>query len=399
MAIMSHSDSDNAGNTRNKTGSKNTGATPFTQSFSVQVRGEGDSASTETDAARFRENSDRMAARALQDTRDTLIWVNKFGEGPADRAALRTAVRSPTKLQPIRIETESDSLLVGPHDEAKSIQGSHDRAVGQRMLLIPRLWQTSEEGVRFRQAGGACPSSPPAPPCVLISTVPQYRIQLRSRKVTDTSATTKFCSDQCAKRSAWFEGVCLNRQDGFSSFGSGPASSEPIQLLEDIEEQQHRQSASTADSSPSVSDMISFPNPDDRTLSTSDSFSSEADNFLARLSVIERHPTSVPSPPTLSSSVRAPDDRLSSAAISARQSARSGGAGSALLPFDMTNVQRELVASQQGVRAALSSTEDGEGAEESRARRIEIDVDPENRETLDMGWELLKQMRESGEMA
>jgi hypothetical protein len=66
----------------------------------------------------------------------------------------------------------------------------------------------------------------------------------------------------------------------------------------------------------------------------------------------------------------------------------------------MTNIQRELVASQQGVRATIGretagQTEDGD---EGRTRRVEIDVDPENREALEQGWELFKQMRENGEM-
>ena len=72
-----------------------------------------------------------------------------------------------------------------------------------------------------------------------------------------------------------------------------------------------------------------------------------------------------------------------------------------MLPFDMTNVQRELIASQQNVRATggRSNAAGNPGEEEeSRARRVEIDVDPENREILDQGWEMLKQMRENGEL-
>lgn len=183
----------------------------------------------------------------------------------------------------------------------------------------------------------------------------------------------------------------MTQQSAFSSASPLPSTSEQIQLLEDVEEKQAF--------SPNQPSLMQAQQQDLTALQSDaamESFSQEADSFLARLAIIERTPTSAPAPPTLSTTLGSPEDRLPS-----RQQSRTGGGGSALLPFDMTNVQRELIASQQNVRTtggrsnAVGVT--GE-EEESRARRIEIDVDPENREILDQGWEMLKQMRENGEL-
>lgn len=84
----------------------------FTQSYSVvekansngigngstTTNGHEDASSTSTStgtstASRFKSNSATMAQRAVQDTRDTLLWVTRFGEGAVDRVALRDAVR------------------------------------------------------------------------------------------------------------------------------------------------------------------------------------------------------------------------------------------------------------------------------------------------------------------
>jgi hypothetical protein len=103
----SSSNSGNAAqNTRNSQ-SGNASKAHFTQSFDIvegiQRGAAGGHAanSNEATAQRFKSNSDRMAQVAIQDTRDTLLWVSKFGDGPADRALLRQAVRV---LQPFDIE-------------------------------------------------------------------------------------------------------------------------------------------------------------------------------------------------------------------------------------------------------------------------------------------------------
>ena len=84
-------------NNHSRNASKSSGSTSFTQSFRVvEGRGGGDASiagpSSEETAQRFKTNSEIMAQRAIQDTRDTLLWVSKFGLGPADRVLLRQAV-------------------------------------------------------------------------------------------------------------------------------------------------------------------------------------------------------------------------------------------------------------------------------------------------------------------
>jgi len=264
-----------------------------------------------------------------------------------------------------------------------------------------------------------------------------YRINLRAKRVFDTSASTKFCSDECARRSAWFETVCLASnnplQQRFASPGRDRIEGN-VQLLEDLEDDLASAShasglnATTSglqtgsdDASPrlvaaaypappsSVSEFAVLPPPQ----IAHDEFSQLADNFLARLAIIERaNPQPPPVPPSFAathlnvedSGVRPGEGVGASTSSSASTrmstsrfaSSGTGSAADALLPFDMAPLQRDLMASARQQQQPLNVGEAHGGGKPGR--RIEVDVDPEDQEYMDIGWELFKQLKESGEM-
>lgn len=146
-----------------------------------------------------------------------------------------------------------------------------------------------------------------------------------------------------------------------------------------------------------------------------DEYSMLADNFLARLSIIERQPTKPPDPPSLLMAHLSSEDSIPESGGPFRD--KSSVSSASLLPFDMQPLQRELLSANttlqaqhdsrrtqrkgariSGLSDADSQDEDEERAEVNAIRRVEIDVEPEFREFMDQGWELLKQMRDSGDM-
>ena len=132
-----------------------------------------------------------------------------------------------------------------------------------------------------------------------------------------------------------------------------------------------------------------------------DPYASMADDFLSRLQIIERAEPLAPAPPSLSVSLRSPEDTPVSPSSSTAGASRHAQAASnnALLPFDMSSVQRELVASQHTPNAQrqLRRAADDQG-EPLAQRGVEIEVDPQNRQTLDDAWDMFNAMRDSGEM-
>lgn len=234
----------------------------------------------------------------------------------------------------------------------------------------------------------------------------QYRINLRAKRVFDTSAAVKFCSDECARRSAWYEAVCL-QANAFEVLSPDRT----IQLLEDVQDEQAQPPSSATTPSASTSSAHAVHPAPASALSeravlppiqvVQDEYSQLADNFLARLSIVERNPTEPPAPPALDKP-SASEDRpsLSSPSTQLRN------AGSALLPFDMGSVSREIVGAQGTGRPPPSSRlkdrsgeeEDEQEAEAAPVRRVEVDVDPEYKEYMDVGWQLFKELREAGEV-
>lgn len=179
-----------------------------------------------------------------------------------------------------------------------------------------------------------------------------------------------------------------------------------IQLLEDIEGSTAQQlwdgdDAAAASTAPAPVETAHPPGI--HVQLQQDPYASMADDFLSRLQIIERAEALAPAPPSLSVSHLSPEDTPVSPASSSTTAGGSrhaqAGPGGALLPFDMSSVQRELVASQQTPNAQrqLRRAADDQG-EPLAQRGVEIEVDPQNRQTLDDAWEMFNAMRDSGGM-
>lgn len=211
----------------------------------------------------------------------------------------------------------------------------------------------------------------------------------------------KYCSDECARRSIWYETVCL-QQNAFEI----PDLSQPVQLLEDTEMQDPVQA--------SASESVTLPSAQFRQLEDSseqtmkaesalielpvkveaDAYSGQAESFLARLSVIERNPSGAPIPPSedYADEINQEDNPT----IIQLGVPSSNLASSTSSSFNLDTLSRTLPDGE----SANDGTDTTVIVEERAglARRIEIDVDPEYRDLLDAGFELFKQMREAGEL-
>lgn len=225
------------------------------------------------------------------------------------------------------------------------------------------------------------------------SLIQQYRINLRAKRVFDTSAAMKYCSDECARRSIWYETVCL-QQNAFEV----PDLSQPVQLLEDTEVTDHEQAGSSSTAAlPAVQvRQLEAALPDENTPTSSttspkhltDEFAEQAENFLARLSIVERQPTSAPLPPSEDYAEEINQEDNPSLSY-----LRPGHVDMASSAFNPETLDGALPASQEAGSSNTLFIEERAGL----ARRIEIDVDPEYRDLMDTGFELYKQMKEAGE--
>ena len=229
----------------------------------------------------------------------------------------------------------------------------------------------------------------------------QYRINLRAKKVFDTSASTKYCSDECARRSTWYETMCL----ASTPFESA-AFQDTVQLLEDIEGFEPGPlsiPASLAVSAYNTNSTAIAQSDEDNRYSdrpsahgdyvTQDEYSQLANNFLSRLAIVERQAVATPVPPSHELTYTSAEDSLPS------MNAHLHNAGASLLPFDMAPLQRELLASQGRSPQSRLEGDNGEAGGFNVVRRVEIDVEPGYQEYMDQGWELFKQMRDAGDIS
>ncbi|KAK9898939.1 hypothetical protein P389DRAFT_193952 [Cystobasidium minutum MCA 4210] len=306
------------------------------------------------DSDRFAKNSKIMEERATNDLRETLRWVTRMSSGPVDRRILREAARSmkPNAYKDVMTERWVADICAYP-------------ACGKG----PRKPYNAEQ--------------------------PIYRINLRAKRVFDTSAAMKYCSDECARRSIWYETVCL-QQNAFEI----PDLSQPVQLLEDTEgsnedeavksdtvtlpaDQLRQLQASTADNAAQAAEVP--------VKIEASALNEQTENFLAQLSIIERHPSRAPIPP---SEDYADEINQEDNPTIAQLGVPSSNLASTST-FDIDTLRRSLPEGQpanDGTDAKIIVEERA-----GLARRIEIDVDPEYRDLLDEGFELYRQMKEAGE--
>lgn len=203
----------------------------------------------------------------------------------------------------------------------------------------------------------------------------------------------KYCSDECARRSIWYETVCL-QQNAFEV----PDLSQPVQLLEDTETATPAQE-DAASTTVLPSDQIlrleasitrrdALPTERTSLKQNNEGFAEQAETFLARLSIVERQPTSTPLPPSEDYADEINQEDNPSLSYS------SPGPGElASTAFNMETLDQALQSPQETDSGTITFVEEGAGL----ARRIEIDVDPAYRDLLDAGFELYKQMKEAGE--
>lgn len=203
----------------------------------------------------------------------------------------------------------------------------------------------------------------------------------------------KYCSDECARSSIWYETVCL-QQNAFEV----PDLSQPVQLLEDTESASRERKTSSlpvslpsdqmqqleASANTTITDVVD----DLSSKKETDQYSEQADNSLARLSIIERQPTGMPLPPSEEYADEINQEDNPSLAFPG-----SSGAGLTSSSFNMDTLDRTLPVVQEDGSSTTVIIEERSGL----ARRIEIDVDPEYRDLMDEGFELYKQMKEAGE--
>jgi hypothetical protein len=203
----------------------------------------------------------------------------------------------------------------------------------------------------------------------------------------------KYCSDNCARRSIWYETVCL-QQNAFEI----PDLSQPVQLLEDTEAQPEAQIQDATMSSPITLPPSQMQQLEESTNSASahdaqvkvepDQYTQQAEDFLARLSIVERQPAGMPLPPSEEYAEEINQEDNPNLFYSA-----SGGGGLTSSSFNMDTLGRTLPTVQEDGSSSTVIVEERAGL----ARRIEIDVDPEYRDLMDQGFELYKQMKEAGE--
>lgn len=211
----------------------------------------------------------------------------------------------------------------------------------------------------------------------------------------------KYCSDECARRSIWYETVCL-QQNAFEI----PDLSQPVQLLEDTETDNNQSEEASS------SDTVTLPPDQIKRLEASSSnaitagnapsaevpvkieataYNEQTENFLSRLSIIERHPSSAPIPPSEDYADEINQEDNPTIGLLGIPSSNLASTST----FNMDTLSRTLPNGQP----ANDGTDTTVIVEERAglARRIEIDVDPEYRDLLDEGFELYKQMKEAGE--
>jgi hypothetical protein len=216
----------------------------------------------------------------------------------------------------------------------------------------------------------------------------------------------KFCSDDCARRSIWYETVCL-QQNAFEVADF----SQPIQLLEDTEERSSTiipalaassyvqdqeidpsPASSTSPDTPSANDGVTSSKADRHVhFEEQDQYAVQAYDFLARLSIIERQPTRIPLPPNEESASQINQEDHPSLTSATGQSLYSMSAMSDALP---ASTIYEGEAGRRGGSSTTVTIEERAGL----SRRIEIDVDPEYRELMDESFELYRQMKAAGEL-
>lgn len=232
-------------------------------------------------------------------------------------------------------------------------------------------------------------------------------MNIRAKRVLDVTAGTKFCSETCARRSAWYETYCLSSDNIIDSSTTPMIStiSQPVQLLEDVEEHPLSETSSSPqnhDNPPAVvrpaQTNIIQPTPPNAS-QLNDSYAQMADDFLSRLNVIERNPMSAPRPPTSTTQPDETPDELEASYSS-----------SAIMPFDMQPLQREIVSAQGQLRgvprvepAIHARSEETANPNQGQSgtanvRRVEIDVQAGYESYMDTGWELFKQLRSGGEL-
>lgn len=204
---------------------------------------------------------------------------------------------------------------------------------------------------------------------------------MRARRVYDVGASSKFCCDDCARRSTWYETICLASN---TPFGQNQANTGPVQLLEDIEDGSTPSSSSqpilgTAPAVHPLSDDVQMDDgpPNIRVSALNDTFSETSNHFLSQLQIIEHEDTQAPHPPTILHELE--DLPLS----------RHGE--SAIMPFDMQPLRREIIAAQGPPR--------GHDDEDSLLKRVEIDVEPGYEQMMTAGWQLFQQLKQSGDIA
>lgn len=211
----------------------------------------------------------------------------------------------------------------------------------------------------------------------------------------------KYCSDECARRSIWYETVCL-QQNAFEI----PDLSQPVQLLEDTETQDQINAPNSDSVTLPPAQLRQLEDSSEQTMTAesapielpvkveADAYSGQAESFLARLSVIERNPSGAPIPPSedYADEINQEDNPT----IMQLGVPSSNLASSSSSSFNMDTLSRTLPDGE----SADDGTDTTVLVEERAglARRIEIDVDPEYRDLLDAGFELFKQMREAGEL-
>lgn len=211
----------------------------------------------------------------------------------------------------------------------------------------------------------------------------------------------KYCSDECARRSIWYETVCL-QQNAFEI----PDLSQPVQLLEDTETQDQINATNSDSVTLPPAQLRQLEDSSEQTMTAesapielpvkveADAYSGQAESFLARLSVIERNPSGAPIPPSedYADEINQEDNPT----IMQLGVPSSNLASSSSSSFNMDTLSRTLPDGE----SADDGTDTTVLVEERAglARRIEIDVDPEYRDLLDAGFELFKQMREAGEL-
>ena len=207
---------------------------------------------------------------------------------------------------------------------------------------------------------------------------------MRARRVYDVGGSSKFCCDDCARRSTWYETICLASN---TPFGQNQANTGPVQLLEDIEEGSTPSSSSqrildTALAVHPLSDDVQMDDgpPNISVSALNDSFSETSNHFLSQLQIIEHENIQAPRPPTILHSV----DELPDVPLS-----RHGE--SAIMPFDMQPLRREIIAAQGPSRQ--------QNDEDSLLKRVEIDVEPGYEQMMTAGWELFQQLKQSGDIA